>query len=40
MQTILEVLQSIKASDMTPLLKNLYASEGGSEALDVLMKYM
>jgi hypothetical protein len=25
---------------MTPLLKNIYGSEGGSEALDVLMKYM
>lgn len=25
---------------MSPLLKNIYASEGGSEALDVLMKYM
>jgi len=40
LQTILEVLQSIKASEMTPLLKSLYASEGGSEALDVLMKYI
>jgi actin related protein 2/3 complex subunit 5 len=40
LQTITEVLQSIKASEMSPLLKNIYASEGGSEALDVLMKYM
>lgn len=40
MQTITEVLQSIKASEMSPLLKNIYGSEGGSEALDVLMKYM
>ncbi|KAF4123873.1 actin related protein 2/3 complex, subunit 5 [Geosmithia morbida] len=38
LQTIIEVLQSIKASEMTPLLKNIYASDGGSEALDVLMK--
>lgn len=37
---ITEVLQSIKASDMSPLLKNIYGSQGGSEALDVLMKYM
>jgi actin related protein 2/3 complex subunit 5 len=35
-----EVLQSIKASDMSPLLKSIYSAEGGSEALDVLMKYM
>lgn len=40
MQTIIEVLQSIKASDMSPLLKSIYGTEGGSECLDVLMKYM
>ncbi|KAL7897894.1 Arp2/3 complex 16 kDa subunit ARPC5 [Trichoderma sp. SZMC 28014] len=40
LQTIIEVLQSIKASDMTPLLKGIYASPGGSELLDVLMKYI
>ncbi|KIH91433.1 hypothetical protein SPBR_02013 [Sporothrix brasiliensis 5110] len=40
LQTILEVLQSIKASDMSPLLKRLYATENGSELLDVLMKYL
>jgi actin related protein 2/3 complex subunit 5 len=40
LQTITEVLQSIKASDMTPLLKGIYGSEGGSELLDVLMKYL
>ncbi|KFA61182.1 hypothetical protein S40285_02225 [Stachybotrys chlorohalonatus IBT 40285] len=40
LQTIIEVLQSIKASDMSPLLKSIYGSPGGSEALDVLMKYM
>jgi actin related protein 2/3 complex, subunit 5 len=34
------VLQSIKASDMSPLLKGIYGSAGGSECLDVLMKYM
>ncbi|KAM0516079.1 hypothetical protein ACHAPE_005702 [Trichoderma viride] len=40
LQTLIEVLQSIKASDMTPLLKGVYASPGGSELLDVLMKYI
>lgn len=40
MQIITEVLQSIKASDMTPLLKRIYESDGGNECLDVLMKYM
>ncbi|UKZ82114.1 hypothetical protein TrVFT333_009898 [Trichoderma virens FT-333] len=40
LQTIIEVLQSIKASDMTPLLKGIYAAPGGSELLDVLMKYI
>ncbi|KYK56777.1 ARP2/3 complex protein [Drechmeria coniospora] len=40
LQTIVEVLQSIKASDMSPLLKAIYESPGGSEALDVLMKYI
>lgn len=40
LQTIIEVLQSIKASDMSPLLKGIYESPGGPECLDVLMKYM
>ncbi|KAL2759584.1 hypothetical protein ACRALDRAFT_2094505 [Sodiomyces alcalophilus JCM 7366] len=40
LQTITEVLHSIKASDMTPLLQNIYGSAGGSELLDVLMKYI
>ncbi|KAI0136803.1 actin-related protein 2/3 complex subunit 5 [Xylariales sp. AK1849] len=40
MQTVVEVLQSIKASDMTPMLQRIYKSEGGSELLDVLMKYL
>ncbi|SPO05681.1 related to subunit of the Arp2/3 complex ARC15 [Cephalotrichum gorgonifer] len=40
LQTITEVLQSIKASEMTPLLNRIYGSEGGSEALDVLVKYL
>ncbi|TDZ68001.1 Actin-related protein 2/3 complex subunit 5 [Colletotrichum trifolii] len=40
LQTITEVLQSIKASEMTPLLKSIYGSPGGPELLDVLMKYI
>lgn len=40
LQTITEVLQSIKASDMTPMLQRIYASEGGSDVLDTLMKYL
>ncbi|KAG5931780.1 hypothetical protein E4U59_007931 [Claviceps monticola] len=40
LQTIIEVLQSIKASEMSPLLKKLYESEGGNECIDVLMKYI
>ncbi|KAG7285493.1 hypothetical protein NEMBOFW57_010122 [Staphylotrichum longicolle] len=40
LQTVVEVLQSIKASEMTPMLKSVYGSPGGSECLDVLMKYL
>lgn len=40
LQTITEVLQSIKASEMTPLLKSIYGGPGGPELLDVLMKYI
>ena len=40
LQTVLEVLQSIKASEMTPMLQRIYGSEGGAECLDVLMKYL
>ncbi|KAL0941201.1 arp2 3 complex subunit [Colletotrichum truncatum] len=40
LQTITEVLQSIKASEMTPLLKSIYGSPGGPELVDVLMKYI
>jgi len=40
LQMVIEVLQSIKASEMTPMLQRIYASEGGSECLDVLMKYL
>ncbi|KAL2024066.1 hypothetical protein VTK56DRAFT_9846 [Thermocarpiscus australiensis] len=40
LQTVVEVLQSIKASEMAPMLQRIYASPGGSECLDVLMKYI
>ena len=36
----LEDLQSIKASDMTPMLQRIYNTPGGPECLDVLMKYL
>lgn len=38
--TVTEVLQSIKASEMTPMLKRIFGTEGGGEVLDVLMKYL
>ncbi|KAI0601784.1 actin-related protein 2/3 complex subunit 5 [Biscogniauxia sp. FL1348] len=40
LQTVIEVLQSIKASEMTPMLQRIYASQGGGELLDALMKYL
>jgi len=40
LQTVTEVLQSIKASEMTPMLQRIFNTEGGSDALDVLMKYL
>ena len=36
----IEILQSIRKSDMSPILSRLYTAQGGTEALDVLMKYM
>jgi len=38
--TIVEVLQSIRQSDMSPILQRIYSSEGGSEVIDTLMKYI
>ncbi|KAI9843765.1 MAG: hypothetical protein M1837_006126 [Sclerophora amabilis] len=38
--TVMEVLQSIKQSEMSPMLTRIYQSEGGTELLDVLMKYL
>ncbi|KAI8625433.1 actin-related protein 2/3 complex subunit 5 [Xylariaceae sp. FL1651] len=40
LQTVIEVLQSIKASEMTPMLQRIYGSDGGSELVDVLTKYL
>lgn len=40
LQTVTEVLQGIRASEMTPMLERIFASEGGVETLDVLMKYL
>ncbi|KAK8086648.1 actin-related protein 2/3 complex subunit 5 [Apiospora phragmitis] len=39
-KTVTEVLQSIKASDMSPMLERIHQSPGGSELLDVLIKYL
>ncbi|MCJ1452717.1 hypothetical protein MMC28_003060 [Mycoblastus sanguinarius] len=38
--TVVEILQSIKQSEMSPMLSRIYGSEGGPETLDVLMKYL
>ncbi len=38
--TVTEILQTIRQSDMSPLLSRIYQSEGGTELLDVLMKYL
>ncbi|KAF1958498.1 Arp2/3 complex 16 kDa subunit ARPC5 [Byssothecium circinans] len=38
--TVIEILQSIRQADMSPILSRLYSAPGGTEALDVLMKYI
>jgi len=38
--TVVEILQSIKQGDMTPMLTRIYQSTGGPETLDNLMKYI
>ncbi|OCK78617.1 Arp2/3 complex 16 kDa subunit ARPC5 [Lepidopterella palustris CBS 459.81] len=38
--TIIEILQSIRQAEMSPILSRIYQSQGGTEALDVLMKYI
>ena len=37
---VVEILQSIRQAEMSPLLSKIYQSEGGVELLDVLMKYL
>jgi actin related protein 2/3 complex subunit 5 len=37
---VTEILQSIRQSEMTPILQRIYQSEGGSEVCDTLMKYL
>ncbi|KAB8343074.1 hypothetical protein FH972_022668 [Carpinus fangiana] len=37
---VVEILQSIRQAEMTPILSKIYQAEGGSELLDVLMKYL
>ncbi|KAH7402206.1 actin-related protein 2/3 complex subunit 5 [Phaeosphaeria sp. MPI-PUGE-AT-0046c] len=37
---VIEILQSIRQSDMSPILSRIYGAPGGTEALDVLMKYI
>lgn len=38
--TVVEILQSIRQAEMTPMLQRIYGSEGGPELCDVLMKYL
>jgi actin related protein 2/3 complex subunit 5 len=38
--TVIEILQSIRQSEMSPILSRIYQSEGGTEILDALMKYI
>ncbi|KAF2001731.1 Arp2/3 complex 16 kDa subunit ARPC5 [Amniculicola lignicola CBS 123094] len=38
--TVIEILQSIRQADMSPILQRIYSAPGGTEALDVLMKYI
>ncbi|KAF2183065.1 Arp2/3 complex 16 kDa subunit ARPC5 [Zopfia rhizophila CBS 207.26] len=37
---VIEILQSIRQSEMSPILSRIYSAPGGTEALDVLMKYI
>lgn len=38
--TMMEICQSIRQSEITPLLTRIYQSEGGTEMADCLMKYI
>lgn len=40
LHTVTEILQSIRQSDMTPILQRIYGSDAGPELCDVLMKYL
>jgi actin related protein 2/3 complex subunit 5 len=40
LNTVTEILQSIRQAEMTPILQRIYQSEGGSELCDTLMKYL
>ncbi|KAI4703588.1 hypothetical protein J4E89_010009 [Alternaria sp. Ai002NY15] len=40
LSVVIEILQSIRQSDMSPMLSRIYGAPGGTEALDVLMKYI
>lgn len=40
LQTVTEILQSIRATEMTPMLQRILRSDGGSETCDTLMKYL
>jgi actin related protein 2/3 complex, subunit 5 len=37
---VIEILQSIRQSEMSPMLSRIYQSPGGTEILDALMKYL
>ena len=37
---MIEVLQAIRNNEVTPMLQRLYDTPGGSECVDVLMKYL
>ncbi|KAF2210704.1 hypothetical protein CERZMDRAFT_91131 [Cercospora zeae-maydis SCOH1-5] len=38
--TVTEILQSIRQAEITPICQRIFQSEGGSEVLDTLMKYL
>lgn len=38
--TVTEILQSIRQTEMSPILQRIYQSDGGSELCDTLMKYL
>ena len=40
LQTVTEILQSIRQSEMSPMLQRIYSSPQGTELCDTLMKYL